>query len=347
MSVIAPRDGARSLRRPLFAAAGGVIERYLLRETIKPLTLALLVTLTALVLERVLRLFDMIARGGGSFDAVARMTFNLLPHYLGLALPAAFFVALFIVISSMDEGSELDSLFSAGFSPWRLVRPFVAMGCVFALFSILLFGFLQPYSRYAYHRIADAVRHGPWDARVEAGVVVDAGDGVVITADAVDATGRNLTGVLLRSPREAGGEQVISAERGALRLAPDGRRLVLTVWDGEVQIYDRDGADRTGRFEQMTVDRAFSATLPPFRMRGQDERELTQIELFRALRGESSQPLPDRVMAAEMHSRIARAAAVPFLPLLAMTMGGKVLGQGAWVQRNVSPPKSGAFKRFT
>jgi lipopolysaccharide export system permease protein len=309
------------MRRPWFAAAGGIVERYLLRETLKPLTLALLVTLTALVLERVLRLFDMIARGGGSYDAVARMAFNLLPHYLGLALPAAFFVALFIVISSMDDGSELDGLFSAGYSPWRLVRPFVAMGCVFALFSIALFGYLQPYSRYAYHRIADAVRNGPWDARLEAGVVVDAGDGVVITADGVDVTGRNLTGVLLRSPRDGGGEQVISAERGALRLAPDGRRLVLTVWNGEIQTYDEDGADQIGRFGEMTVDRAFSTELPPFRMRGQDERELTQTELLRTLRGRSEQPLPDRILSAEMHSRLARATAVPFLPLLAMTMG--------------------------
>lgn len=321
MSVIALREGPRSVRRPWRAGAGGVIERYLLRETIKPLTLALVVTLTALVLERVLRLFDMIARGGGSFDAVARMAFNLLPHYLGLALPAAFFIALFIVISSMDDASELDGLFAAGYSPWRMVRPFVAMGCVFAAFSILLFGYLQPYSRYAYRQIAEAVRNGPWDARLEAGVVVDAGDGVVITADEVDGTGRNLEGVLLRRPRASGGEQVISAERGALRLAPDGRRLVLTIWNGEVQSFDAEGVEQVGRFEQMTVDRAFSTEIPPFRMRGEDERELTQTELLRTLRGQGSQPVPERILAAELHSRLARAAAVPFLPLLAMTMG--------------------------
>jgi lipopolysaccharide export system permease protein len=56
-------------------------------------------------------------------------------------------------------------------------------------------------------------------------------------------------------------------------------------------------------------------------MRGQDERELTQTELLRTLRGRSEQPLPDRILSAEMHSRLARATAVPFLPLLAMTMG--------------------------
>jgi lipopolysaccharide export system permease protein len=326
LSVIGRSGGDRTLRRPWSAAAGGILERYLLRETIKPLTLALIVTLTALVLERVLRLFDMIARGGGSFEAVARMAFNLLPHYLGLALPAAFFIALFIVISSMDDGSELESMFSAGYSPWRLVRPFVAMGCVFALFSVLLFGYLQPYSRYAYQRIADAVRNGPWDARLEAGVVVDAGEGIVITADEVDATGRNLQGVLLRRPRQGGGEQVISAERGALRLAPDGRRLVLTVWNGEVQSFDPDGVADVGRFQEFTVDRAFSTAIPPFRMRGESERELTQTEIYRRLRGadvggDVATSLPDRILSAEMHSRMARALAVPFLPLLAMTMG--------------------------
>ncbi len=316
-----PRAGKeRETRRRWIAGAGGAVERYLLRETIKPMSLALLVTLTALVLERVLRLFDMIARGGGSFDAVAQMAVNLVPHYLGMALPAAFFIALFIVIASMDDGEELDALYAAGFSHWRLVRPFVAMGCVFAVLSMALFGYLQPYSRYAYREVAHMVRNGPWDARVEAGVVVDAGDGVVITADAVDATGRNLTGVLLRRPRD-GGEQVIDAERGTLRLSADGRRLILTVWNGELHRFADSGASQIGQFNQLTVDRGFSATIPPFRRRGGDERELTQTELADALAGRLTTDVPHDRLESEMHSRMARALAVPFLPLLAMPMG--------------------------
>ncbi len=309
---------------PLIAGAGGIVERYLLREMIKPMGLALVVTLTALILERVLRLFDMVARGGGSFDAVARMAFNLTPYYLGLALPAAFFVALFIVIASMDDAEELDALYAGGFSHWRIVRPFVAMGCLFAVLSVALFGYIQPYSRYAYYEVVHIVRHGPWDARVQAGVVVNAGDGVVITADGVDATGRNLTGVLLRSPREDGGEQLISAEHGALRLASDGRRLVLTIWNGELQSYDDVSATRTARFDEMVIDRSFATAIPPFRGRGGDEREMTTGELRAVLRGDPGAPeVPhsNERLAAELHSRIARALSVPFLPLLAMTMG--------------------------
>lgn len=307
-------------RRNWVAGAGGIIERYLLRETLKPLTLALVVTLTALLLERVLRLFDMIARGGGSFDLVAQMAFNLIPHYLGMALPAAFFIALFIVISAMDEGGELDALYATGFSHWRLVRPLVAMGCVFAMLSLLLFGYLQPYSRYAYRQVAYAVRNGPWDARVEPGVVMDAGDGVVITADEVDSSGRELSGVLLRRPRPDG-EQVVSAERGRLSLTPDGRRLVLTVWNGELQDFTGQRTAQIARFDQLTVDRAFSTVIPPFRMRGDDERELTQTELLEALNDPDGSDIPESRMASELHSRMARALALPFLPLLAMTMG--------------------------
>lgn len=309
------------MRRSVFAGAGGIVERYLLRETLKPLGLALVVTLTALILERVLRLFDMIARGGGSFEAVARMTFNLVPHYLGLALPAAFFIALFIMVATLDDGEELDALYAGGFSHWRLVRPFVAMGMAFAALSLLLFGYIQPYSRYAYREVVHVVRNGPWDARVEAGVVVDAGDGVIITADAVDATGRNLTGVLLRRPRDEG-EQVISAERGALRMAPDGRRLVLTVWNGELQTYDAEGnTDQIGRFDELTVGRSFSTAIPPFRRRGEDERELTTTEIRAALRGENTTGVPRNALASELHARISRGLALPFMPMLAMTMG--------------------------
>ena len=55
------------------------------------------VTVVALLLERALRLLDMLSQSSARFGSVAELTANLLPHYLGLALPVAFFVALFIV----------------------------------------------------------------------------------------------------------------------------------------------------------------------------------------------------------------------------------------------------------
>ncbi len=72
------------------------------------------------------------------------------------------------------------------------------MGIVLSLICLVIFGFLQPYGRYAFQVTADAAAGGGWDATVQPGALVSPGKGFVLTADKVDITGRGLKGVFLR-----------------------------------------------------------------------------------------------------------------------------------------------------
>ena len=74
-----------------------LIDAYLLRLLVWPIVGCLGVTVIALLLERVLRLLDVLSQSSARFGYVTSLAANLVPHYLGLALPVAFFVALFIV----------------------------------------------------------------------------------------------------------------------------------------------------------------------------------------------------------------------------------------------------------
>jgi lipopolysaccharide export system permease protein len=59
---------------------------------------------------------------------------------------------------------------------------------------------------------------------------------------------------------------------------------------------------------------------PPFRPRGQDERELTLAELW-FWQGEPPRRSSAAEMAAELHSRIVRIVSILFLPFLAIALG--------------------------
>ena len=67
-----------------------LIDRYIAMRTLRPFALSLGVVLAALLLERVLRLFDLLALKGGPYSVVIELAASLVPYYLGLALPAAF-----------------------------------------------------------------------------------------------------------------------------------------------------------------------------------------------------------------------------------------------------------------
>ena len=75
------------------------LDAYTLRLFAPPLAFALGTLLLAQMLERLLRLFDLAASTGADLGAVMRMAGNLLPHYLGLAIPTAFPAAIFMAVA--------------------------------------------------------------------------------------------------------------------------------------------------------------------------------------------------------------------------------------------------------
>jgi len=312
-------DVAHSMGRDRATVRTGLIDRYILRETAKPLALSLVVVLMALLLERILRLFDLLANKGGPFDLVIKMAANLVPHYLGLALPAAFFISIFVVMAKFGDDNELDALQSSGLSIHRIARPLLGLGLGLAVLSIALFGFIQPYSRYAYQAIFFAATNAAWDATLPQAAFIDVGEGITVTADAVDPTGRELERVFVHQ-RRGDSEWITTAMSGRVGMTADRRHVLLTLENGVQLRTGPDGTAQALRFGRLTLDKEFSLDVPPFRPRGGSERELTLLELWRESRA-SFTLLPREHLVSEFHARLVRALTLPLLPLLAVPMG--------------------------
>ena len=297
-----------------------LIDRYILVQSARPLGISLAVVLLALILERILRLFDLLAHQGKQFDRIMTMAVNLVPHYLGLALPAAFFISIFLVSARFSEDSELDALRGCGLSLRRFSRPFLWLGILLGVFSIALYGYLQPYSRYAYRAIFHAVTNAPWDASVAAGAFIHAGGGYTLYADRADPEGQWLENVFVHETLPDGAEVATTARRGVLQLSDDGEDLRLAL-HGAVQIRTDPGRNpAVGTFERMVLDRPFARNTPLFRSRGDSERELTMEELREEWRNPAS-TIPRSRLQAEFHARLVRSLSLPFLPMLAVPMG--------------------------
>ncbi len=299
--------------------SANLITYYLVRETSRPLVFSLLITLAAMLLERTLRLIELLTSHGGPLELVFQLTLNLLPHYLGLALPATFFISLFVVISKFDSNNELITLSGTGLSLYRIVRPMVVIGMVFAVISIALFGYIQPYSRYLYREIIHVVTTTAWNAALNERVFAKLGDGLTIYADEVGATGRRLGGIFIR---EAGDdtETVTTAAEGALIVNDTHTRLQLVLREGARTIFRKDAQAMTVSFSSVILARDFAFDAAPFRPRGKDGREMTLNELWQ-LSGETPPGEMRAGLIAELHTRAVRAASLPLLPFLAMAMG--------------------------
>lgn len=296
-----------------------LLDRYMLKLLSEPAATCLGVTLIAMLLERVLRLINEMAATGAHFSFMFGLVTNLVPYYLGLALPASFFISLFIVVSRLDNGSEIDVMLASGRSLARIAGPLIAIGCVLGVISLILFGFLEPYGRYGYRAVQNAAINAGWTAVLQPQVFLTPGQGITISADQSDASGRKLKGPFLRRLTPEGVETVVTASTGVLSLNPDGKttRMELT---GGVEYSDQpDQAGRVLRFQHIGAARALGVA-PQLKARGGDAKELTIFEIIHEMRSHDKM-IPMRSLQAELFERLARAFAMPLLPLMALPLG--------------------------
>ena len=291
-----------------------ILDRYILGLTLKPMMISLSIVLLALLLERILRLIDILATAGAPVFIAFALAGNLVPHYLGFAMPAGFALGVYSAISKMSLGAELEAGLASGVSVRTMTRPLILLGCALSVVSIVVVGFASPYCRYIYREIINQSTAYAWRAHAPAATFISVKDGLTVTADEVDKTGRGLTGVFIQN-RKDGQDVVTSAATGRLELTEDKSAIQLKLFNGAVVRDDGSPDPSTLRFKEFVLDKKFDLEAPPFRPRGGSERELTMFELW----NEMSTPVTTayyRRLAAEFHGRLSRSLSLPFLPLL-------------------------------
>jgi len=243
-----------------------------------PLAMSLAALLAAMLLERLLRLFDLAASAGVAFSSALVVASNLVPHYLGLALPLAFTAAMFAAVARMSDDNELDVMLAVGRSMARISAPYFVLGVMLSVFNLYLFGQLQPLTRYYYHVAIDQMLQTSWDARLEENRFIDTGRGFSFSADAVETGSRRLHGVFIER-RYPVAEEITTAANGQIDMAPNGRGPMLRLDKGQIVRERRDGTVAVMQFENGEVFDIVPATAP-FRPRGDAIRERTMGELW-------------------------------------------------------------------
>ena len=296
------------------------IDRYMIELMTRPVMAAILVTLIAQLLERITRIINQLAENGAHFGFLVQLTVNLVPYYLTFSLPASFFVSIFLVVARLGDGNEIDAILASGVSISRLAAPFVAIGVLFMMVSLLLFGFLQPYGRYAYAAVFNAAVNAGWNAQLQPEVFADPGQGLTITADQVSMNGRKLKGVFIRRAMPDGHEEITTASGGELIVMPDGRFVSLKVDQG-LQLDQPPGKPgKVVRFSNVSATEPLAGPESQLKPRGGDVKELTLFELTHELRSKTS-VIPRPNLEGELYGRLVRSFSVPFLPLMAIPMG--------------------------
>jgi lipopolysaccharide export system permease protein len=259
---------------------------------------------------------------GGPFYLVLKMLANLIPHYLGMALPAAFFVGILVAVMRLSGDSELDAIHSMGLGLRRLLLPLMGLAVVLLVATAIIVGLLQPYTRYAYRALVYTATHTVWNSALGRGTFFTGLGDLVIMVDDIADGGRRLSGLFLYKSEPDGSTTTISAEEGQLyRSNTDEFRLILHLSMGSWIQSDPGGAHTTVlSFDGIDVPLDMALGPISVRPRGEVVKELTLPELWSA-RDDPPPGISRAMIVAELNTRLVRILSLLVLPLLAVPLG--------------------------
>jgi lipopolysaccharide export system permease protein len=302
-----------------------IIDRYVLWQIAKPLGVAMAIGLLMLLAERLVRLLDTTLGKKNSFGVVFELLAYLVPHYLGIAIPAALFLGLLFGFSRLSRDSEIDAIMATGTGLVRLTRPVLMLSVLLSLLSTVIVGWLQPITRYAYRAVLFDVGNVEVFYLAQEGVFMQAGSRTFIL-DELDRSTSTFRRVFLFDDLAAKGSETLTASSGRLVPVEGQLRPVLHLENGHRLRINGPAPYGAGGARPPSDIANFTATDTPlgrvadkaFRVRGEDERELTLPELA-ALQHAPPQGATANSMRAELHKRVVNVLTLFMLPLLAVS----------------------------
>ncbi|MEM7006462.1 MAG: LptF/LptG family permease [Pseudomonadota bacterium] len=299
------------------------LDIYLLKQCVQVVAGLTALALAVLLLERLLRIFELVSNTSDTMGAAARMLLALIPYYLSLAIPVALFLGVLITVDRVSRTGELSASLAAGVSLFQVARPFLIIAGSLAFLSFLVMGFLNPLGRYDFRATEHRVQQSSFEAAFQEGKFAQIGERVFWTEDR--SGGDQLGQVFIL-------EEAHEDINARLTTAPSGR-IGRGVLEDETRITLNNGQAITfspGRtvVERLDFDRSdwnVEGDVLSFRARGDDERELTLPELIQEARGRGNRIVEPHVASSAAHAQLGRSLILVFLPLIALPMG---LGYG-------------------
>jgi lipopolysaccharide export system permease protein len=142
----------------------GSIDKYIFRTTLASFALVL-VSLTGVIwITQALRGIDLMTSQGQTIITFLGITSLVIPALVLIIAPIALMIAISHTLNKLATDSEIIVMNAAGFSPYRLFRPFFFATCVVATLVIFIAAFLAP----------DGLRRiKQWDAEITADVLTN------------------------------------------------------------------------------------------------------------------------------------------------------------------------------
>ena len=264
-----------------------IIDRYIFKEILGPFVYALVLLTMVLLLNRLLRMMDMIITKGLDVWIVLEIILLSLPFMFAVTVPMSVLVAMVVSFGRLSGDNEIVSLKASGVSLYRLVVP----GLVFSFFVFLGMVYFNnnilPNTNHRLKNLLIDIQQKSPMLDFKEGVFTKFENDYEILIKSKEEKKPIAYGIIIYEPKDNGPPTTITAERAEMAYLDNGNRLKITLFDGEVhEIDERDpkGYKRIV-FKQHIINLKSSANLHRSTNAQRGDREMSAQDMLMLING--------------------------------------------------------------
>ena len=313
------------------------IDRYVIREVVPPFLLALLIFTFVLELPPVMNELERLLAKGVPWPTVGRIILLLSPQALGLTIPMALLVGLLIGLGRLSTDRESVALLACGVSPYRLLRPVMAVATVATAATLYVMIFAIPDANQEYRKILYATLSKKVESDIKPRVFYqEFPNWVLYPRNEAEPGQSGWRDVLLANTTKPEGIDMYLAKRGQVVLDPVKRSIELILTDGTSYATGAPGETSMTRFGEQIIRLDPDTVFPPVDIaRGMTEKTIAGLRKdidAKVTRNASRKPgdpeesTHNEIMA--IHAKFSIPAACIVFSLIALALGLRVSKDG-------------------
>ena len=309
-----------------------LLARYLLKELVIPLVVWVVFLFLLLFVMQFLRGTDVLLGSAVTLGDMGRLLVYLAPHFLMMALPIAFLLAVLLGMGRLGEDREITALQSLGVGPLHLLAAPLGVGAAISALMLVLTSTAQPWGLTGVKELVSEVIRKNVVGDVKSGVFYEDLSDLTLYSERVSTVGGEWTNVLLHDDREASAPLLVLAHRGQVGTTGRGEILRFALEDGEVHRSGQsDEAYSVIHFDKSEISVGVAASMGKRSRFTSAKEELTLMELAQAAKEAEAKGGDPRSFRVALHNRLGNALAPIAFALLGtpLAIGRRQSGR-AW-----------------
>ncbi len=222
---------------------------YILRETLPIFFIALLTFTVILLMDKILRLIELIVSGVG-FSQILMLLFFISPSFLIFTIPMAFLLGTLLSFGRLSGDSEITAFKASGVSLYQLFLPISILSLSTYLFTTFLVFYGLPWGNQGFIGTLYRIAQSKANIEIKERVFNDMFNGLVVYVDKVPIQGKKMEGILIYDERDAEKVHTIFAQEGFLVNNPETQEVILRLLQGDIHRFE----SRNKVYQKMKFD---------------------------------------------------------------------------------------------